>query len=82
MYQIALEYTDIIKQTLQHKDLVLTIANIIRGVLSSVMGDRNVVSDDKKRSSIWLLILCLPIQCRKSYSMIKVKSGMVIQVFL
>ena len=48
-YQCSLECTDIILQTLQHKDLMLTIENKVRGVLSSVVGDICVVSDDKKK---------------------------------
>ena len=48
-YQCSLECTDIILQTFQHKDLILTIENNNRGVLSSVMGDRYVVSDDNKK---------------------------------
>ena len=47
-YQCALEYTDNILQILQHKDLILTLENNIRGVSFSVMGDRYIVSDDKK----------------------------------
>ena len=41
-YQCALKYTDIKLQTLQDKDLILLIENIIRGGISSVMGDRYV----------------------------------------
>ena len=45
-YQCALKYTDIKLQTLQNKDLILLIENNIRGGISSVMGDRNVKSED------------------------------------
>ena len=36
-------------QTLQDKDLILTLENIIRGGISSVMGDRYVESDENKK---------------------------------
>ena len=39
-YQCGLKYTDIKLQTTQDKDLILIIENDIRGVISSVMGDR------------------------------------------
>ena len=45
-YQCALKYTNIKLQTLQDKDLNLLIENIIRGGISSVMGDRYVKSDE------------------------------------
>ena len=48
IYQYALKNTDINLQTKQDKDLILLIENIIRGGISSVMGDRYVKSDDKK----------------------------------
>ena len=48
-YQCALKYTDIKLQTLQDKDLILLIENNIRGCISSVMGDRYVKADEKKR---------------------------------
>ena len=48
-YQCALKYTDIKLQTLQDKDLILLIENIIRGGISSVMGDRYVKSDENKK---------------------------------
>ena len=48
-YQCALKYTDIKLQTLQDKDLILTLENNIRGGISSVMGDRYVKSDDNKK---------------------------------
>ena len=48
-YQCALKYTTIKLQTLQDKDLILLIENNIRGGISSVMGDRYVKSDEKKR---------------------------------
>ena len=39
-WQCGLKHTDIKLQTLQDKDLFLLIENIMRGGLSSVMGDR------------------------------------------
>ena len=48
-YECALKSTDIKLQTLQDKDLILLIENNIRGGISSVMGDRYVKSDEKKR---------------------------------
>ena len=48
-YQCALKYTNIKLQTLQDKDLILLIENNIRGGISSVMGDRYVKSDEKKK---------------------------------
>ena len=45
-YQCALKYTNIKLQTLQDKDLILSIENNIRGGKSSVMGDRYVKSDE------------------------------------
>ena len=48
-YQCALKYTNIKLQTNQDKDLILLIENNIRGGISSVMGDRYVKSDEKKR---------------------------------
>ena len=45
----GLKYTDIELQRLQDKDMVLILENNIRGGISSVMGDRYVKSDDKKK---------------------------------
>ena len=47
-YPCALKYTYIILQALQEKDLILLKENNLRGGISSVMGDRYVVSDDNK----------------------------------
>ena len=44
-----MKYTDIKLQTLQDKDLILLIKNNIRGGISSVMGDRYVISDENKK---------------------------------
>ena len=48
-WQCGLKYTGINLQTLQEKDMILLLENIIRGGLSSVMGDRYVKSDDNKK---------------------------------
>ena len=48
-YQCALKYTDNKLQTLQDKDLILLIENNIRGGILSVMGDRYVKSDEKRK---------------------------------
>ena len=48
-YHCALKYTDIKLQTLQDKDLILLLEKIIRGGISSVMGDRYVKSDEDKK---------------------------------
>ena len=49
IYQCALKYIDIKLHTLQDKDLILLIENIIRGGVSSVMSDRYVKSDENKK---------------------------------
>ena len=48
-YQCALKYTDIKLQTLQDKDLILSIENNVRGGISSVMGGRYVKSNENKK---------------------------------
>ena len=45
-WQCGLKYTGINLQTLQDKDMILFLENIIRGGISSVMGGRYVKSDD------------------------------------
>ena len=70
-YKCALKNTDIKLQTLQDKDLILLIENIIRGGISSVMGDRYVDSDEKKRYYIWMLLIYMVTQCLKCYLMMK-----------
>ena len=52
-YQCALKYTDIKLQILQDKDLILLLENNMRGVISSVMGDRYVKSDDNKTDNLY-----------------------------
>ena len=47
--QCALKYTNIKLQTLQDKELFLLLENIIRGGISSVMGDRYFKSDENKK---------------------------------
>ena len=48
-WQCGSKYTGINLQTLQDKDLILTLENNIRGGISSVMSDRYVKSDDNKK---------------------------------
>ena len=61
-YQCALKYTDIKLQTLQDKYLILLLENNVRGGVSSVMGDRYVKSDEKKRYYMRMLIIYMVIQ--------------------
>ena len=48
-WECGLKYTGINLQTLQDKDMILLLENIIRGGRSSVMGDRHVQSDENKK---------------------------------
>ena len=48
-WQCGMKYTDIKLQTLQDKDMILLLENNIRGGISSLMGDRYVRSDKKKK---------------------------------
>ena len=48
-WECGLKYTGINLQTLQDKDLILTLENNIRGGISSVMGDRYVKSNENKK---------------------------------
>ena len=48
-WQCRLKNTGTNVQTLQDKDLILTLENSIRGGISSVMGDRYVKSDENKK---------------------------------
>ena len=48
-WQCGLKYTAINLQTLQDKDMILLLENIINGGIASVMGDRYVQSDEKKK---------------------------------
>ena len=50
IWQCRLKYTGINLQTLQDKDLILTLENKLRGGLSSVMGNRYVKSDEFKNT--------------------------------
>ena len=47
-WQCGLNFTGIELQTLQDKDMILLLENIIRGGISSVMGNRHLKSDEKK----------------------------------
>ena len=48
-WQCGLKYTRINLQTLQDKDMMLLLEIIIRGSISSVMGDRYIQSDENKK---------------------------------
>ena len=48
-WQCGLKYTGINLQTLQDKDLILTLENNIRGGISSVLGDKYIESDENKK---------------------------------
>ena len=48
-WQCGLKYAGINFQSLQDKDLILTLENNTRGGISSVMGDRYVKSDKKDK---------------------------------
>ena len=48
-WQCGLKYTGINLQTLQDKNIILLLENIIRGGISSVMGDRYINSDENKK---------------------------------
>ena len=48
-WECGLKYTGINLQTLQDKDLILTLENNIRGGISSVMGDRYVKSNENEK---------------------------------
>ena len=48
-WQCGLKYTGINLQTFQDKDMILLLENNIRGGISSIMGDRYVKSDEKKK---------------------------------
>ena len=52
-WQWGLKYTGNNLQTLQGKDLISTLENIIRGGVSSVMGDR-YVNSDKNKNKIYI----------------------------
>ena len=51
-WQCGLKNTNIKLQTLQDKDLILTLENNLRGGMSSIMGNRYVKSDEKKKDFI------------------------------
>ena len=58
-WECGLKYTGINMQTLRDKDMILLLENNIRGKILSVMGDRYVKSDEKKRFYILMLIICM-----------------------
>ena len=47
-WECCLKYTGINLETIQDKDLILTLESNIRGGISSVIGDRYVKSDENK----------------------------------
>ena len=49
----GLKFTGINLQTLQDKDMILTLESNIRGGISSVMGDRYIKSDKNKKNNIY-----------------------------
>ena len=49
-WRCGLNFTGINLQTLQDRDLILTLENKIRGGRSSVVGDRHVESDENKKT--------------------------------
>ena len=79
-WQSGLKYTVVNLQTLRDKDLILLLENNICGGISSVIGNRSVISDANRKIVYIDAIFCMAIQCLKSYLMIKVKYGMVIQI--
>ena len=48
-WQCTKKYTNNISQTLQDKDLILTLENNTRGGIGSIMGDRCLKSNDNKK---------------------------------
>ena len=58
-WQCGLKYTGINLQTLHNKAMILLLEKNIRGGISSVMGDRYIKSDEKKRFCIKMLISCM-----------------------
>ena len=48
-WQCGLKYTGINLQTLQDKDMILLLENILRGGISSVVGDRFMKLDENKK---------------------------------
>ena len=62
-----MKYTGINLQTLQDKDIILTLENNIRGGISSIMGDRFIKSDENKKvlykdaNNFYGLSMCQPL---------------------
>ena len=48
-WQCGLKHTGMNLETLQDENMILLLENNIRGGISSVMGDRNVISDENKK---------------------------------
>ena len=70
-WQCGLNYLGINFQTLQDKYMILFLDKNKRGGISSVMGDRYVISDEKKRYYMQMLIISVVTQCLNHYFMMK-----------
>ena len=57
-WECGLNYTGKNLQTLQDKDLILTLEKIVRGGINSVLGNRYVKSDENKKI-IYMVTQCL-----------------------
>ena len=69
-WQLGLICTGINLQTLQDKDLILTLEKNIRGGTSSVMGARYVETVDKKNCTL-MLVICMGGLCQNHCLMMK-----------
>ena len=81
-WECGLKYPGINLQTLQDKDLILTLENNIRGGISSVMDDRYVKKVILKTYCIKIVRIYKIIVRVNHYLMMKLKYGMVILVFI
>ena len=81
-WQSGFKYTGINLQTLQDKDLILTLENNLRGGTSSVMEDRYKKQLNIKRHFIWMLPVFMGILWSNIYLMMRLKCGMVILIFI
>ena len=63
-WQCGLKYTGINLETLQDKVMILLLENTIRGGISSVMGDRYIISNEKKRFYILMPLIYMVIVCQ------------------
>ena len=81
-WECDLKYTGINLQTLQDKDLILTLQNNIRGGISSVMGNRYVKSGENKKILYLDANNLYGNSMSQLYIMMKLKCGMVILIFI